>query len=49
VADQKDKKIKLTAIEPILHDGVLIKPGEEFEADKNQADTHQKNKTAGKK
>lgn len=51
MADPKEKKevtVKLKAIEPILHDGERIAPGESFVVNKKQAAAHLKNKSAQK-
>ncbi|SDU26779.1 DUF7210 family protein [Desulfobacula phenolica] len=49
MADPKEKKdIKLVAVEPILHDGEKIAPGETFMTDNKQADRLLKKKRAEK-
>jgi hypothetical protein len=56
MADPKEKKdndtkageVKLIALEPILHDGERIEPGEAFTVTRKQAAAHLKNKTAEK-
>ena len=41
-------KTKMTALEPILHDGKTVLPGENFEADTGQVERLEKNKRAKK-
>ena len=39
---------KMIAVEPVLHDGERIEPGEPFTCDAKQADRHLKHGTAKK-
>ena len=48
MAATREKTVKLKALEPILHDGNLILPGEVFEVSSGQAVPHLKNRTAEK-
>ena len=46
--DEKAGNVELIALEPILHDGERIEPGEAFTVTRKQAAAHLKNKTAEK-
>ena len=45
---KKAGSVELIALEPILHDGERIEPGEAFTVTRKQAAAHLKNKTAEK-
>ena len=47
-AADDEKAVELIALEPILHDGERIEPGEAFTVTRKQAAAHLKNKTAEK-
>lgn len=46
--DAKASEVKMIALEPILHDGERIEPGEPFKVTGKQAAVHLKNHTAEK-